>query len=406
MNRLLATAAMVLLFGGVVPAAGAPKRTAKAPDDLCKYLVDPYEWVNQKARFFKAAGPDNELTAKEFAANKSKADGFVRRFDSWKSLSGFDKDQNKSIDWIEAGAYRRDLRRRLLAAYDANKDGKLVGAERTAANSALARGRIAAPAKPSRRVHTSRSGRHHTTGRSDKDRRRSASIERQLHERRDDLRKQLYGLGAKLAACPAAADERKAYEDASKAYENAKKDPAMVEARKPYDDAKRAYEKAREALPEAQMYRKAEKAYSDARHSLPEYKARIAAREALGKIARNSQAYAGARNLYEDAEKAYEARKVTLPEYEYLKAASKAYEKATGSLAERKDRENAEKTYRAVYDRYLAKARKVRDDARKARDEKVAKLLKTDPEAVRINGQIKEVEDRVKKLHSSKSRGR
>ena len=111
------------------------------------------------------------------------------------------------------------------------------------------------------------------------------------------------------------------------------------------------------------------------------------------------------RKIYEDAEKAYNARKATLPEYESLRAAGKALEKAAESLPEHKDSEDAEKAYKAVYYRYLAKARKARDDARKARDEKVAELLKTDPAAVQINAQIKDIEARIAELRS-KSRGK
>jgi len=177
-----------------------------------------------------------------------------------------------------------------------------------------------------------------------------------------------------------------------------------VEARKPYEAAGQVYEKARNALPEAEAVKKATKAYDDARHNLPEYKARNEARDALGKIPKGSSRYAGAKNFYEDALKAYEAKKAAIPEHENLKAVSKAYETATAALPERKAREDAEKAYRVVYDRYLAKARAARDETRKARDEKIAELFKTDPEAVRINSQIKQIEAEITGLRSKTSR--
>ena len=55
-------------------------------------------------------------------------------------MLAFDKDHNGTIDWFEAKAYRQDLRRRVLEAFDANKDGQLTGKERQAANEMLASG--------------------------------------------------------------------------------------------------------------------------------------------------------------------------------------------------------------------------------------------------------------------------
>jgi len=130
---------VLAVFGGVAAAEDAAK-----PKDLIKDAVDPYEWITQKPLFFKAAGKDNELSEKEFAADKEKAGGFVRPFEKWATIVAFDKDKNKTIDWLEADAYRRNLRKRVLAAHDANKDGKLAGDERTAANKALVGGKFAA----------------------------------------------------------------------------------------------------------------------------------------------------------------------------------------------------------------------------------------------------------------------
>ena len=147
MKRFLAVILVLAVFGGVAMAADAAKSSA----DLCKNAVDPYEWVGQKTLFFKAAGKDNELSEKEFDADKAAGKGFVRSFEQWKTIVAFDKDGKKLIDWLEADAYRRDLRRRVLAAHDTSKDGKLAGEERTAANKALAAGKFATVTRSSGR---------------------------------------------------------------------------------------------------------------------------------------------------------------------------------------------------------------------------------------------------------------
>ncbi|MBL7221858.1 MAG: hypothetical protein ISS69_17245 [Phycisphaerae bacterium] len=148
MKRFLAVILVFAVFGGVALAADADKTSA----DLCKNVVDPYDSVAQKTLFFKAAGKDNELDEKEFEADKATGKGFVASFEKWATIVAFDKDGKKQIDWLEADAYRRDLRRRVLAAHDTSKDGKLAGDERTEANKALAAGRFA-------RVNRRRSGR-------------------------------------------------------------------------------------------------------------------------------------------------------------------------------------------------------------------------------------------------------
>jgi Ca2+-binding EF-hand superfamily protein len=83
---------------------------------------------------------DNELDAAEFAADKDRKDGFVQPYDRWESLLRFDKNGDKRIGWFDADAYRQELRRKLLAAFAADKDGKLTDAERDRANRALATG--------------------------------------------------------------------------------------------------------------------------------------------------------------------------------------------------------------------------------------------------------------------------
>jgi len=139
MKSFLAVILVVAVFGGVALAADA----AKSSPDLCKNVVDPYDSVAQKSLFFKAAGKDNELSEKEFDADKATGKGFVASFEKWSTIVAFDKDGKKLIDWLEADEYRRSLRRRVLAAHDTSKDGKLAGDERTAANKALAAGKFA-----------------------------------------------------------------------------------------------------------------------------------------------------------------------------------------------------------------------------------------------------------------------
>jgi hypothetical protein len=101
----------------------------------------------ERARFFKVAGKDNEIDAGEFDRDKAAGGGFVRKFDTWAGMLAFDKNSNKTFDWFEANAYRSDIRRRVLEAFDSDKDKKLAGKEREAANRALAAGRIPGSAK-------------------------------------------------------------------------------------------------------------------------------------------------------------------------------------------------------------------------------------------------------------------
>jgi Ca2+-binding EF-hand superfamily protein len=112
--------------------------------------IDPYQPGTERAAFFKAAGVDNELDANEFAKARKAAGGaearpagsFVRPFDDFNAMLAFDKNHNGTIDWFEAEAYRQDVRRRVLAAFDANRDGWLTGRERLAANDMLSAGRL------------------------------------------------------------------------------------------------------------------------------------------------------------------------------------------------------------------------------------------------------------------------
>ena len=132
-------------FAGDPAPAPAEKPAAKAlpkPPEVMKGALDPFDAVQERNRFFAATGPDSELSQEEFAASKGQPGAFARAFDTFTAMLPFDKNRNKTIDWFEAKDYRLDLRQRVLAAYDANKDGKLVGLERDKANRALAAGKV------------------------------------------------------------------------------------------------------------------------------------------------------------------------------------------------------------------------------------------------------------------------
>jgi Ca2+-binding EF-hand superfamily protein len=164
LGGLTIVALCALLTGQAVGQPAAESRPATAPaaggavPDLCKGAVDPYDENEERERFLKATGVDNELDATEFEAAKGKDNSFVRSFDRWESMLAFDKSGNRKIDWFEADAYRKDLRRRVLAAFDADNDGKLTGEERDGANRALARGKLAMAEATSRPTGIGRRG--------------------------------------------------------------------------------------------------------------------------------------------------------------------------------------------------------------------------------------------------------
>ena len=153
MRRMVTCLIGIVLFSS--PARPAEPATATAPasqparrpPDRLRGAVDPYEPAAERARFFQAAGVDNELARKEFAAAHGRDGSFVRSFDRLPAMLAFDKNHNGTLDWFEANAYRQDLRKRVLKAFDANRDGRLTGTERDRANAALAAGRLVA-AKP------------------------------------------------------------------------------------------------------------------------------------------------------------------------------------------------------------------------------------------------------------------
>ena len=124
--------------------AGGRARPGRKAADLCRGAIDPYDAAGERTRFFAAAGADGEMNEKEFRADRKKpaARRFVRSFDRWPKLKGFDKNGNRTVDWFEAEAYRKHIRKRVLAAFDTNRDGRLTGKERAAANRSLRGGRI------------------------------------------------------------------------------------------------------------------------------------------------------------------------------------------------------------------------------------------------------------------------
>ena len=119
----------------------AKPAAAKIPD-LCRDAIEPYHPGAERARFFRAAGKDSQLAKTEFDASGKAADPFVRVFDSYAVMTAYDKNGNGVIDWFEVEAYRNDFRKRVVAAFDADKDKKLRGPERDAANIALAKGKM------------------------------------------------------------------------------------------------------------------------------------------------------------------------------------------------------------------------------------------------------------------------
>lgn len=140
---VLAAAFVMILAVGSVRANDDKPTTAPAaaPPDLCKGVIDPYDAVAERGRFLEAAGVTNELDANSFQANRGKKNAFVRDFDRWEEILKFDQNHNGTIDWFEAEAYRQDLRKKVLALF-ADKNGRLKGKDRDAANQALQDGKV------------------------------------------------------------------------------------------------------------------------------------------------------------------------------------------------------------------------------------------------------------------------
>jgi Ca2+-binding EF-hand superfamily protein len=154
-RTLLSIVVAVSIASVSLAQTAAPKTDEKAPAAKKAPAKKPaYDPVAEKAKFFKIAGKDTEVDAKEFAAALAKVgdkgEGFVRKTDRWSSLLRYDKNNNKKIDWFEADAFRkqartgrRDSGRRgremdpaTIKKYDKNGDGQLTGDERSAARSA------------------------------------------------------------------------------------------------------------------------------------------------------------------------------------------------------------------------------------------------------------------------------
>lgn len=166
-TALLVILAATMASSGL--AASKPQKTNKPkPTRKRRQRYNP---VVERTKFYAAAGPDSELDAKEFAAARGKAGRFIRKSDKWTALIKFDADGSKTIDWFEADAYRRSLGKRmhpkittidgreiltfrdnthiiwarLMQKYDKNRDGKLTGNERKAADREFQRIRARKP---------------------------------------------------------------------------------------------------------------------------------------------------------------------------------------------------------------------------------------------------------------------
>jgi Ca2+-binding EF-hand superfamily protein len=264
MNRtnLMTLAAVMLVASACAQfAAGA---------DLCTGAVDPYDVVSEKGRFYAVAGRDNELTAEEFNATKSAPGTFRRSFDRWSEMLKFDRDGNKSMDWLEADTYRYAMRKMVLASYDTNTDGKLGGPERQTACKALASGRIRFPVKrstppppppkyrpeshkrtshkePSRKPPSSKSDRRHDSGPNDAERKaRQEAQLREAQKKREEFEAKRKEYEAKRDL--AKFDKNKdggldGNEAAERDKYNSEKQARMAESKKRHDDMMRKYDK-------------------------------------------------------------------------------------------------------------------------------------------------------------------
>ena len=248
-NLMILLAAMLVVSVGTQFAAGA---------DLCAGAVDPYDIVSEKGRFYATAGRDNELTAAEFNATRSAAGTFRRSFDRWSEMLKFDRDGNKSLDWLEADTYRYALRKMVLATYDANTDGKLGGPERQAACKALASGRVrfavkrsAPPPQPPKHHPESRKKKSHKPSSSKSDKRRdarSSDAARAAHKeaqlREAQKRRQEYQARRDLAKFDRNKDGRLDEKDiAERDRYNAESQKRQAEIKKRHDDLMRKYDK-------------------------------------------------------------------------------------------------------------------------------------------------------------------
>ncbi|MDP6637512.1 MAG: hypothetical protein QGG42_21645 [Phycisphaerae bacterium] len=156
-RTLLSVVAIVSIAGVSLGQPAATKTDKKAPTDAKTVKKAPtkkpaYDPIAERAKFFKIAGKDNELDAKEFAAALAKVTdkgtGFVRKGDKWSALLQYDKNKNSKVDWFEADAFRKKARRsgrtssrrggeitdpETIKKFDKDGDGKLNSDERRAA---------------------------------------------------------------------------------------------------------------------------------------------------------------------------------------------------------------------------------------------------------------------------------
>lgn len=145
---VLAVTALLTCSPGVAFGQGQPSQPGDAqaqdakPVDLLPGAVDPFHLGSQRSFFLLASGVDTEMSAEEFAADQSTGDGFAQPYDRWPALLRHDRNGNGAVDWFEAQAYRQAVRSRIVTAFDSNKDGRLTGSERDAANAMLIAGRL------------------------------------------------------------------------------------------------------------------------------------------------------------------------------------------------------------------------------------------------------------------------
>lgn len=137
MNRFRFALAPAVAVAMCLASSGPSKPVTTRAADHVKDLFDDYFQGTERVRFFAAAGVDGELSKGEFEAARGKRESFVRSFDRWEAAVAHDKNSNGRLSWPEAEGYRLAVCGRILAEFDSDKDGKLTGAERDAANRRL-----------------------------------------------------------------------------------------------------------------------------------------------------------------------------------------------------------------------------------------------------------------------------
>ena len=136
----IAAAGMALAFAGLLHAGPAtqPAETAPKRPDYVRGLIDEYFQGGERDRFFASAGVDGEITQEEFHATPPAGAPFAQPYDHWTVVAAFDRDGNGKLNWVEAESYRLALQMQVMKLFDTNRDRKLSGAEREAANAHLA----------------------------------------------------------------------------------------------------------------------------------------------------------------------------------------------------------------------------------------------------------------------------